>query len=305
MKRRTFLRALLGTGFLGMMPDIQAFPSASPQVLGGGRVVFLSDLHIHAEDYQIGHLQKIVHQLLSMNPLPEHVVCLGDLAHLTGQIADYESLKPLLEPLQQAGIQLTLAMGNHDRREEFAQVFPEQAAQSCLKDRYTYKISLPEVDILVLDSLNQGDDKTTWITPGILDEEQKNWLQQELNGRQKPVLVCAHHPIHELGIESMLVSCPQCCGYIHGHDHRWRPDWSILNYKTPLVMRRLCLPSAAFWGDIGYCVMHILPDKLTVELHQDDFFFPEPLPENQEVPVQWKMIVEDHQGQTCSFKLRK
>lgn len=309
MKRRTFLQALLGTGLLGAVNNLQASPLKplwkEPQALDGDTVVFLSDLHCNPGGYQAEHLRKTVAKVLQMDPLPKQVICLGDLAYLTGQIQEYQYLRPILEPLWKAGIEVTLAMGNHDRREEFATVFPEFAAKSKLKDRHTFVVETPAVDFIVLDSLQQGEDKSTWITPGTLDDEQRNWLQSELNGRQKPVVVCAHHPIHELGIESMLLTCPQCCGYIHGHDHRWRPEWSILNYKTSLVLRRLCLPSTGHWGDIGYAVLKIQPDKLVVKLEQDEFYFPEPLPEGEPVPVQWQMIVDDHKGEVCTFNLHR
>lgn len=309
MKRRTFLQALLGTGLMGAVSNLQASPLkslwTSPNELDGDTVVFLSDLHCNPDGYQPAHLKKIVGKVLQMNPLPKQVICLGDLAYLTGQIHEYQHLRPLLEPLWKAGIEVTMAMGNHDRREEFATVFPEFASKSRLKDRLTFVVETPAVDFIVLDSLQQGEDKSTWITPGALDDGQRSWLQAELNGRQKPVVVCAHHPIHELGIESMLLTCPQCCGFIHGHDHRWRPEWSILNYKTPLVLRRLCLPSTGHWGDIGYAVLKIQPDRLAVKLEQDEFFFPEPMPEGQPVPSQWKMIVDDHKGEVCTFNLHR
>ena len=299
----------MGTGVLGTFSNLQASPLRplweNTRDTDGDTVVFLSDLHCNPGGYQAEYLKKTVAKVLQMSPLPKHVICLGDLAYLTGQLQEYQYLRPLLEPLWKAGIEVTLAMGNHDRREEFAAVFPEFAQKTRLKHRHTFVVETPAVDFIVLDSLQQGEDRSTWITPGALDDEQRKWLQSELNGRQKPVVVCAHHPIHELGIESMLLTCPQCCGFIHGHDHRWRPEWSILNYNTQLVLRRLCLPSTGHWGDIGFAVLRIQPDRLAVELVQDEFFFPTPLPEDEPMPVQWKMIVDDHKGEVCTFNLHR
>lgn len=239
-----------------------------------------------------------------MKPLPRNVIALGDLAYLTGQPSEYEGLKSIITPIEDAGITLTLAMGNHDRREEFRQVFPTNAAMSVMKDRYVYVVKTPKADIIVLDSLQQGADNKTWITPGALDDGQKEWLKNTLASYTKPVFVSSHHPIHEVGISGILLDSPTCCGYIHGHDHRWRLDWFKKSYSDTRMVRTLCLPSTGHWGDIGYTCFRLYDDKAVASLHEKEFFFPEPAKTPSEAPAQWQMIVDDQDGNTCTFSYR-
>ena len=267
-------------------------------------VVFISDLHCNPEGYQPGKLRKVVSEILAMKPLPRNVIALGDLAYLTGQSHEYAFLKPVLAPLEEAGITLTLAMGNHDRRLEFGEAFPDQAAKSVFKDRYTYIVNTPHADFIVLDSLQEGEDKTTWITPGALNDKQKTWLSETLASYTKPVFVCAHHPLGETGITSMISRAPSCCGYIYGHCHRWRKDWTEVWGDGSHVVRTLCMPSTGHWGDIGYVTVRLSGEKAVATLHVDDFFFPVP-PENPaDAPAQWKIFPKELDGDCCTFSLK-
>jgi len=67
------------------------------------------------------------------------VVCLGDLAWCYGHRADYVDTRPLLDRLAEAGIELTLGMGNHDRRENFLSVWPEYRRRTLVRDRSVFK----------------------------------------------------------------------------------------------------------------------------------------------------------------------
>lgn len=314
MDRRSFIGSLAAVGCLGAIQEAEAstlvkFANAAGKKTGrkgfdDDLVVFISDLHCNPDGYQPDKLRKVVADILKMRPLPRNVISLGDNAYLTGQPREYEGLKSIIAPIEEAGINLILAMGNHDRRDEFRQAFPGLASKSLMNDRYVFVVKTPKADIIVLDSLQQGEDNTTWITPGKLNDEQKEWLKNTLASYTKPVFVSSHHPISETQISSILVGSPTCCGYIHGHDHRWRLDWFKESYGSTRMIRTLCLPSTGHWGDIGYTCFRLYDDHATATLHESEFFFPEPAKTPAEAPAQWKMIKDDQDGNTCTFSYK-
>lgn len=265
-------------------------------------VVLISDLHSNPEGYQSDKLRIVISQILSLNPLPGNVIALGDLAYLTGKVPEYLALKEVLAPLEKAGITLTLAMGNHDRRDSFASVFPEQAAKSVFPDRLVYVVRTGFADFIVMDSLQQGDDDTKWITAGALNDEQKEWLKTTLQSYGKPVFVCSHHPIDETGIASILTRGDSCCGYIYGHSHKWLKNWVKKSYHDRRIVRTLCLPSTGHWGDIGYVVLNLEKTRAVASLCQNEFYFPSPVAPGEAVPLQWNTIVEENRNEKCIFE---
>ena len=252
MDRRQFLEsmALLGAA-AGVMPA--ALGGCSPAGGKGWRgkfdenlVCIISDLHTNPGSYQPEKLKRVVADILAMNPRPRNVISLGDNAYLTGKDEEYALLKEILAPLDGSGIVFTMAHGNHDRRENFVKFFPEQVASSALPDRLVHVVGTPRADLIVLDSLQEPEDTTTWITPGALDDAQKAWLESRLNATtDKPVFVMSHHPIDEVKINALLTGSPTCCGYIHGHDHVWRTDWIKKSYGSRRITGRSASPRPA------------------------------------------------------------
>lgn len=315
MDRRSFISGLAALGCAGTIGKAEA----SPLVKMAGKmapeppkakfddnlVVLISDVHCDPEGYEPQRIKSMVDDILKMKPLPRNVIALGDLAYLTGKVSEYTLLRTLIEPIEKAGITLTLGMGNHDRREEFDSIFPEHKAKSVFgMHRYVYIVETPHADFIVLDSLQQGDDKTTWIGGGALDAPQREWLEKTLASYTKPVFVCAHHGVGELKIGSLLVDTPACCGFIHGHDHRWRKDWLIRNYREHRTVNMLCLPSVSCWGDIGYTTVRITPEKLVAQITEKEFYFPFPAESPDKEPKAWKIKAEETNGDTCSFSLQ-
>lgn len=312
MQRREFIRSISAIG-LGCIVDFNSFgksfnkhsertPRKVSRQIDDNIVVFISDLHSNPSGYQSDKLRKVVTDILAMNPLPKNVIALGDLAYLTGKTFEYESLKTVLSPLVEAGVSLTLGMGNHDRREEFSSVFPEQAAKSFFKDRLTYVVQTEYADFIILDSLQQGADSTKWIVDGALNDEQISWLAQKLNAYGKPVFVCSHHPIDQIGISSILTKSDSCCGYIYGHKHVWKKDWEKKSYHDRRLVRTLCLPSTGHWGDIGYTVFELGESQAVATLIESEFFFPHPADPGEDIPQQWLNFVEENKGAKCIFK---
>ena len=253
LTRRDWLRNI-GAG-IAAFSAAQALPTVSvlaqttesPIPVDSNHVVLLSDIHIgHWDRYLFANdfLKKSVAEIVAMNPRPAHVLIYGDLAFDTGQTQDYRILRDLLSPLDKAGISWTGAMGNHDRRENFAEVFPEHAARSLFDGRMVFRVETPFVDFLLLDSLIQHEDPKQVIVPGEIRDDQKEWLHETLKASTKPVIVGAHHPLEETKLTELLKSHPCVAGYINGHRHYW-----ISNQQS--FTPSLILPSNGFWGDIG------------------------------------------------------
>ena len=314
MDRRRFIGSLGMLGLGGMLFEasgaeslagLAATPGRKRKVRGAfddNLVCIISDLHTNPGSYQPGRLERTVADIVRMKPLPRNVLALGDLAYLTGKPEEYARLKEILAPIEAAGMRLTLAMGNHDRRANFAEAFPSHAAATLVEGRYVYVVETPRADIIVLDSLQESEDPTKWITPGALDDGQKAWLKEKLaTYSDKPVFVTSHHPIGEVGIKDILLDSPTCSGYIHGHDHVWRPGWVKKNYSQRDILRTLCVPSTGHWGDIGYTMLDLGEDSATATLHEYEYFFPTPLEDGEPKPAQWDMIEKEHKGISCSF----
>ena len=321
MDRRKFLESVAVLGALGVAEEVSGAERAGQRVKAAVRqvlkkkkakepagpdenlVCIISDLHVRIGRYQEAQLVRTVDDILALNPLPKYVLCLGDIAFLTGKVEEYAAAKVQLDRLAAAGMQVTLTMGNHDRRANFAEVFPESAAQSLLQDRFVYRVETPRADFILLDSLQEGSDTKTWITPGALNGEQVEWLKAALSARtgSKPVFVMAHHPMEEIKVGKLLMACPSCAGFIYGHKHIWDPGWIHVNYKDRTMMRILCVPSTGHWGDIGFTLLSLEGDRAVAALHEREFFFPKPAPAGEEKPELWKEIEKEHKGAVCTF----
>ena len=125
--RRAFLTGLAATG--GWM----AGRTATAQAVAGklkrhdpNLAVLVSDLHVNGlksevptHQYEEACFSKTIAAILALDPLPANVVCFGDIAYHWGQREDYVLAFQLMKPIVDAGIKLTLGMGNHDRRGNF------------------------------------------------------------------------------------------------------------------------------------------------------------------------------------------
>lgn len=278
--------------------------------------VLLSDIHINGratgDAYQKDKFAKVVGEILKLNPLPSRAVVFGDLAWLHGLKADYERSLPYLKQLEDAGIPVTIGMGNHDRRSTFLEVHPSYAKRTKVPGRIVTVCDAGAVDFLMLDGLQGTDDRAQndmGPVPGKLCKNQQDWLLAELPKWKKPVFVCSHFPVSELSaggkpLAHLLAQTPAVAGYIHGHDHRWYKRRIRAGYKKPFIVKRsLCLPSTGHWGDIGYTLFRTFKDRGVATLFQNDFYFPKPPEKNAPVGLLWKAIIAENQNESCTFPL--
>lgn len=275
--------------------------------------VFFSDLHVNGREdigyvHQADHLRRTVSEILALDPLPANAICCGDIAFLWGMPEDYALVREILQPLVEAGIKVTLGIGDHDRRDRFLEFWPESAASSPVPGRVVSVVELPFLDVIVLDTVN--DDPIGFrerTRPGDIGEAQRKWLAERLASAKKPVIVCGHHGAKEDAIElaDLLVDSPACKGCVNGHWHRWRNDFIYADHDRRLL-KSVCIPSTGHWGDIGWCLMRVFPDKAVMELRQRDYFNtalgegkPEGAPQTDR-----DLVLEDRKGQKATFWLK-
>jgi len=237
------------------------------------RWALLSDTHIagDTEDnyrgfYPYRNLQKAFTQIGS--DLPEGLVVTGDVARLTGQMDDYENFRKLLLPL--VGRRPTyVALGNHDDRDHFLDVFESPAGQRPpVKGKHIGTVDAGPVRFILLDSLI-----STNLTMGLLGKAQRTWLQQYLQtGDDKPVLLFFHHSLRDEDgdlqdlprLLDIIKPATKVKALVYGHSHEY-------GFSDCEGIHLVNLPSVAFnFGDdqpIGWVEARLERASGTFVLH--------------------------------------
>lgn len=309
--RRSFL-----TGMMAAAGVAASRGAAADGARAAGRrhdprlTAFISDLHLNGlrdevptHQYEEQCFRKTVVDILALDPLPANVVCFGDIAYHWGQPEDYVLATELFKPLTDAGIALTLGLGNHDRRDNFLARWPDYGARSPVPGRVISKVELPDVDLLLLDTINAKPvEKFKGSHPGELDPAQREWLAETLKAATKPVFTCSHHRPNEdkVGLAKLLQNAPACKGHLYGHWHKWNRDFLHTGWNPQDVFSIVCMPSTGHWGDIGFATMRTFPDRVEITNHQNDFFFTGGPGDNQTARAD---IVREKNGQTVTLRL--
>ena len=309
--RRDFLGGSFAAGVCALSGGCRVFTGCADD-FDDSLAVLLADPHVcdDAEEsrwaYTCDELDKRIAEILSMRPLPRNVVVFGDLVLDTGKSRDYATARRKLKLLTDAGVRLTLGVGNHDRRLPFWDAFPETKA-SPVDGKVVSVLRMRHCDLILLDSLVGKAGEEPGTAGGELDDAQQEWLADFLPKQTRPTLVGAHHSAQELkvggrSIVSLLKESPSVVGWINGHDHRWtkRPltSWGS---KFQDTIRGLTLPSAGLWGDIGSVELRMRPDGARAVLRETGYWFNDRLHPNEREPDVWKAIVAENQGQHCYF----
>lgn len=151
--------------------------------------VHLSDLHItdpatpdsHLYSDTATTLEAVKEQLARISPKPSFVVVSGDLTN-HGSPESFLALKQHLASLE---LPVLLALGNHDKRAPFYQVFRDENSEA----PYYYSQVFEGLHVIVLDSSTPNK------VDGSIEPEQFAWLEAELqNHLELPKLLVIHHP---------------------------------------------------------------------------------------------------------------
>lgn len=194
----------------------------------------LSDTHIAADPqnnyrgfYPYRNLQEVIPQVLKARP--EGVIINGDVARLTGEKEDYANVKKLLQPLAEEA-PVYMAMGNHDDRTPFFEVFPQYQGQSPTEDKHVSIIEAGPIRILLLDSLLYVNK-----VAGLLGKDQRSWLQNYLESSdQKPTVLFVHHTLGDRDSDlldadrmfDIIRPFRQVKAVFYGHSHRYHVEES-------------------------------------------------------------------------------
>ncbi len=272
LSRRQFLARTLAAGAgLALAPGC-----ATNRPTDNNSYALLSDIHIPADRKtsarginMADHLETVSAEVIALPKKPACVFINGDCAYNRGEMADYATMTTLLAPMRANGLTVHLALGNHDNRERFwAALVTESTLRRPLADRQVALISEPLVNWIILDSL-----ETTLSTPGLLGQQQLEWLAKALDANpDKPAIIMVHHnpgTIRSVGgikdtdaLYAVIRPRKQVKALIFGHTHYW----SIEQDSSGLHL--INLPPVAYVfheGDpAGWVLATVSPHGLTL-----------------------------------------
>ncbi|MBQ8437522.1 MAG: metallophosphoesterase [Alistipes sp.] len=319
MRRKDFLTSILALSGTALVPSAsvarQIENISMADVSGDATTILMGDIHISGDFNEQGKpkhypynpicFEQQVREILAMRPLPRNLIILGDVAWDHGLREDYEYAARLFRPLQEAGIRITMAMGNHDRRAPFFEVFGEYRTQTKVKDRVVSVVELPDVDFVVLDSLDELPNlkrgQSTTVS-GKMDDEQIKWLESYLATAKRPVILSAHHPLGEMSnLEAVIAKSPSVVAYIYAHVHVWNKGVRIIRPRDPeRMVPHISLPST-FYGDIGYAVMRTTKEEAVITYSSNGFWWAQPV---ENPPKVWAQRVADLSAERCTILLK-
>ena len=314
--RRDFLRGAVAVAATGAMEGCAT--TMEPGKLDPYAIGVISDIHTGSpwakQKYRTGREypwlpetpRRMVQEILSLPNPPANVIGLGDISLAFGEPGDYEIAAEVLKPLTDAGIKLTLAMGNHDIRAEFLKFFPGYDKTTKVPGRFVSVVETPHVDFILLDSLaepkSEDRGKYNALEGCGLGDEQKKWVEETLPALTKPTFVCAHHMSEPLKIGKLCAKSPKVVGYLHGHHHHWMTNYIFNGYSDKArPIRCMGFPSLGLDRDIGWGLFRTTPTKAVLECNARDFYFPVKRPASER-PAAWDGFVSDWAGRRMTFE---
>ena len=235
INRRQF-QAIAASSTLAFSAAANAQPAPQP----APQIAFLSDTHIDADANTVArgikmaeHLEQVVGQVVDTLPSGSHVIVNGDCAYLKGLPGDYATFAKLVAPLNNAGLQLHVTMGNHDDRGPLYQALSDQQSNDvAVENKHVDVIRLGQTDVVLLDSLWKVNQVT-----GEIGAAQLQWLTEFLAAdAQRAVVVVGHHNLQfsppaggkaysgvkdTAAFTKLLQQHPRVKAYFYGHTHRW------------------------------------------------------------------------------------
>src|SRR6266496_6709287 len=231
VNRRKFLgHSARALALLALSKRTDLLGQEAPDAEKPVRLALLSDTHVPADsknEYRKflpwENLKTAVPQVIESRP--EGVILNGDAARLTGELADYASVKQLLAPLAE-GAPVYIGLGNHDDRDNFFKVFDHPSGnRQKVAGKHVLVIERPSMRLILLDSLLYVNK-----APGLLGKAQREWLARFLEGSDvRPTVIFVHHTLGDgdgelLDVERLLrLTRPHKSvkAIFYGHSHKY------------------------------------------------------------------------------------
>ena len=196
----------------------------------------LSDIHIAADRALVArganmtdNLIVAAREVVGWADKLAGVIISGDCAYNSGETADYAVVADLLKPMREGGLPIHLMLGNHDEREHFWNALDGQkSARRPVMDKHVAILKTPRANFFLLDSLEK-----VLLTPGLLGEDQLEWLGKALDANaDKPAVIFNHHNLQvgdaqgalkdTVKLMEILRPRKQVKAYFYGHTHTWK-----------------------------------------------------------------------------------
>ena len=164
------------------------------------KFIHISDIHLVSKESLLNgsipskRLEKCLDDILKWHSDAEFCVISGDLS----EFAEKEAYQSLKYRVQEFPIPFFLMIGNHDDRDLFQTVFPDNP---CDQNNFVQtSFETNEGVFLFLDTKKQGEN----VHDGELCEKRLAWLKMQLiNAGTKQTYLFMHHPPFEIGIPYM------------------------------------------------------------------------------------------------------
>ncbi|HEX7874718.1 MAG TPA: phosphodiesterase [Sphingobium sp.] len=156
----------------------------------------ITDIHLGFEpenpaEFNRARLDRIVEQFTHGVNRPDLILATGDLVD-KGDVASYRRLRDAFAHLP---CPVLYAVGNHDVRDAFREVFPETPTADGF---IQYVVEQGGLRLIVVDTLEEGRHG------GAFCETRAAWLTARLNeAPDAPTIIVMHHPPVEVGIDWM------------------------------------------------------------------------------------------------------
>jgi Icc protein len=161
------------------------------------KIIQISDVHLVPDGQTLygldprARLQACIAAINSQQGDADFCIFTGDLAN-AGQLEVYENLQECLKGLR---LPYHLAIGNHDKRQNFSKIFPEVETDE--NGFIQFVLDFPGVRFLVLDTVEEGEH---W---GSYCIKRAGWLDKQLSrSKSKPVYLFMHHLPFDIGMPS-------------------------------------------------------------------------------------------------------
>ena len=157
----------------------------------------ITDIHLgfdrdNPREFNRQRLDRTLEALCALEPLPDLLIATGDIADDGDDRLSYARFREATDVLP---FPVLHALGNHDSREPFLEIFPDTPTADGFVQ---YAIDQFPVRILVLDTLEEGRHG------GGFCETRAAWLAERLAEQpDRPTLIVLHHPPIDSGLSWM------------------------------------------------------------------------------------------------------